>query len=85
MEQQCKKVYDKALEIYKAEIGSATSMSAGKKTHQHLEDELRKYLQKEMKGYSKLSEITTKLMVMITMINRSNYVKSTRSRRKSLN
>jgi len=83
MEQQCNKTYDKALQIYRSEINNATSMSDAKKTHQHLEDELRKHLQKELKGYSKLSEVTTKLLVVTVLMYRTNCMKSTKPRRKS--
>lgn len=69
MEVQGKKVYEKALQIYRTEmngiVGSGFNKNVGSisKTHKQLEEELRKLLQKELKGYSKLNELTEKMLV----------------------
>ncbi len=74
MEQQCKKVFEKALEIYHREMNGIISSASTKdvdtvkKTQRRLEGELAKYLQKELKGYSKLGESVDKLLVLPLML-----------------
>lgn len=73
MEQQARKALDKALQIYRTEMNGVVGnvlnkdMSSMEKTHKQLEEQLKKYLQKELRGYSKLSEITDNMMVTITV------------------
>ena len=73
MEQQSKKAYEKALEIYHSEINSIIASASTKnlatlrKTQKRLEDELRKFVTKELRSYSHLSEITEKLLVTILL------------------
>jgi len=71
MQLQSKKVYDKAIQIYRTEIdgvarsGNNKDLSSISKTHKQLEEELRKLLQRELKGYSQLNELTEKMLVTI--------------------
>jgi prefoldin subunit 5 len=78
MQVQAKRVYEKAIQIYHTEIdgvarnGSNKNLSSISKTHKQLEEELRKLLQKELKGYSQLNELTEKMLVTICFnFNRS--------------
>jgi len=74
MEAQSKKVFEKALEIYHTETNSIISSNSTKdlvtlkKTHRQLEDQLRKYLFKELRSYAKLSELTEKLLVFFLKV-----------------
>ena len=66
MEQQSKRIYDKAIQIYRSEINGISANGNIKtisKTHKQLEEELKKFVQKELKGYSKLNEVNEKLVV----------------------
>lgn len=69
MQLQAKKVYDKAMQIYRTEMGGVVGNAFNKnigsiaKTHKQLEEELRKMLQKELKGYSQLNETIEKMLV----------------------
>ncbi len=69
MEQQSKKFFEKALEIYHTETNTIISspstkdLATLKKTQQRLETELAKFLQKELRSYGKLEDLTAKFMV----------------------
>ncbi len=69
MEQQSKKVFDRAMEMYHAEMNAIIADTATrgletvKATQKRFEDELTSYLQKELAGYAKLPEVTKKFIV----------------------
>ena len=69
MEQQSKQVYSKALSIYNSEMNSIIAnvgtkdLDTFKKTQKKMEEELKKFIQKELKGYVKINEMTQQLIV----------------------
>lgn len=75
LEQESKKVHDKALQIYRAEMASVAGSASTKnvatlrKTHKQLEAELRKFVGKEMRGYSRLAEVTEKMLVRSSVMS----------------
>lgn len=69
MEQQSKLVFAKAQSIYNSEMNSIIAnvgtkdLDTFKKTQKKMEEELKKLIQKELKGYSKINELTQQLIV----------------------
>ena len=75
MEQQSKKIYNRALEIYKMEMNRAVlgatfnDLENLKKTQKQMEESLVLILQKELKSYSRLDELVEKLLVILRNIH----------------
>jgi hypothetical protein len=70
MEEQSRKIFDKALDIYDKEMNSKLAnvytrdVSMLKKRQKELEEELKELVQKELKNYVHVNTITDKLLVM---------------------
>jgi len=71
MEKQSKKVYDRAIEMYRVEISRVmfnttfNDLDSFKKVQRQIERKIDSLLQAEIKTYSRLPELSEKLFVLL--------------------